>query len=107
MYIPSIPSTLINFLDIPDCVVSGELVDMRHNIAYRLTELEDISGDVVKCKIPLVRVNTRLYTADRLIPSGDSCQSIEYDLKSPIVQRIVSDEPTHLLWHGRLGHINF
>lgn len=107
MYIPSIPSTLMNFLDIPNCMVAGELVDKCNHTAYRLAELEDSSGSVVRCKVPLVCVNTRLYTAEHLILSSPSEQTIRYDIGGSVIQRIVSDEPTRLLWHSHFGHLNF
>jgi hypothetical protein len=107
MYIPTIPSTLVNFLDIPRCQVSGMLVDVRNELAYQLVELEDVSKKVVRYKVPLIRVNTRLYTANRLIPSSPSSQQLHYNLQDSVIQRIISDEPTRLLWHACLGHLNY
>jgi hypothetical protein len=106
-YIPSIPSTLMNFLDVPHCMVAGELVDFRSGTAYRLVELEHDKQVITRLKVPLVRINCRLYTEDRLIPYSPSIQTIRYDLTGPVIQRIISDEPTRLLWHTRFGHLNF
>mmetsp|Transcript_17203 Transcript_17203/g.32574 ORF Transcript_17203/g.32574 Transcript_17203/m.32574 type:complete len:279 (+) Transcript_17203:3007-3843(+) len=97
----------MNFLDIPKCMVTGELVDKREDVAYRLVELEDDHGHLSIYKIPLVCVNTRLYTSDRLIPSHESVDAIKYDMHGPIIQKIISDEPTRILWHTRFGHLNF
>jgi len=52
-------------------------------------------------------MNTCHYTADCLVPFSSNAQAVHYGLQGSIVQRIVSDETTRLLWHSRLGHLNF
>jgi hypothetical protein len=107
MLIPSIPSTLVNFLDIPRCQVSGMVVDVRNDQAYQLLEVENDCKEVIRYRVPLLRMNTRLYTANRLVPSAQNSSSVQYGLHDPVIQRIISDEPTRLLWHARLGHLNY
>lgn len=107
MLIPSIPSTLVNVLDIPRCQVSGMVVDVRNDIAYQLLEVENDSHEVIRYRVPLMCTNTRLYTANQLVPSAQSSSSVQYGLHDSVIQRIVSDEPTRLLWHARLGHLNY
>jgi hypothetical protein len=78
MYIPSISSTLVNFLDIPTCKVAGDCVDLRNDNAYCLVELEDDSGTIIHYKVPLICVNTHVYTADQLMPSAPSSNLVKY-----------------------------
>lgn len=108
MYIPTIPSTLVNFLDIPHCSVIGKFVNKKTAQAYQYVEVTGTDGRMQLHKIPLICVhNTRLYTAEPLIAALPSSDMTSYALTSDEIKRIVSDEPTRLLWHSRLGHLHY
>lgn len=101
--IPTIKSTLLNFLDSPDVTISIEYVDKSTGQCYRMVGLHDaMENNIVQHMVPLVNIHQRLYT-HRLIPSKihTPAHQLSYDSDtSHMVQHIVSDEPTRLLWHS-------
>jgi hypothetical protein len=107
-YIPSIPSTLLNFRTMPRLLDVHEISNMLLGIGAAHLMLFDDDDNPYKLVVPLIVYKTRLYADDVLEICVDSHNqpSDTSRLNSDYVH-LISDEPTRLLWHSRLGHLNF
>jgi hypothetical protein len=116
-YIPSIPSTLVNFRTMPNLLHVDESSNHVMNIAFAYLLLhDDVHHKPYKVTVPLLVHGARLYAdviLERSHPNSQSINVMHQSLTSlgtiPMDPRIaiVSDEPSKLLWHARLGHLNF
>jgi hypothetical protein len=111
-YIPSIPSTLLNFRTMPRLVNVNEISNMLLGVGVANLTLLDANDEPYHLVVPLMVYRTRLY-ADNVLLRCDEFSSIHKPC-IPVMDngmsdniQIVSDEPTKLLWHARLGHLNF
>jgi hypothetical protein len=58
--------------------------------------------------VPLMVYKTRLYADNALIQCGEYSFTHFSNVHRTIEQiHLITDEPTRLLWHSRLGHLNF
>jgi hypothetical protein len=102
VYIPSIPSTLVNFRLADRAIMYGEISNLVTNEAIG-TLIVGSPDDCIVHKIPLKLKGQRVYASNLL----------SHDLPCPEIHNvhdqisIVSDEATRILWHARLGHLNF
>jgi Integrase core domain. len=102
VYIPTIPSTLVNFRLVSNMIMYGEVSNLVTNEAIG-TLIVGSPNDYVVHKIPLKLRGNRVY-ASNLLSFGD-IHSDALVLHDQVA--IVSDEATRILWHARLGHLNF
>jgi hypothetical protein len=105
-YIPSIPSTLLNFRAMDKLLNVTETSNMLLGVGSADLSLLDDNDGIYHLKVPLMVYKTRLYADNVLIRSGDTLPLPNSIAKTPAIN-IVTDEPTRLLWHARLGHLNF
>jgi Integrase core domain. len=101
-YIPTIPSTLVNFRLATGAIMYGEVSNLVTNDAIG-TLIVGSPDDYTVHKIPLQLIGQRIYASNLLT---NDCFPPPSDNVHPTVA-IVSDEATRLLWHARLGHLNF
>jgi hypothetical protein len=117
--IPSIPSTLLNFRSMPNLLHMEETSSVLLNTAQALLLVTDHNDIPCKLRVPLMLRGTRLY-ANTLIASSNHPTTFPFpahqicNLSLPVSRcnqhesiHIVTDEPSKLLWYGRLGHLNF
>jgi Reverse transcriptase (RNA-dependent DNA polymerase)./Integrase core domain. len=102
VYILTIPSTLVNFQLVKNAIMHGEVSNLVTNEAVG-TLIVGSPDDFIVHKIPLELRGNRVYTSNLL--TTDHVQNC-FDVP-PNQIAIVSDEATRLLWHARLGHLNF
>jgi Integrase core domain. len=100
-YIPTIPSTLVNFRLASGAIMYGEVSNLVTNESIG-TLIVGTPDEHVVHKIPLKLVGQRVYASNLV-----TMDTITEDLETSSHIAIVSDEATRLLWHSRLGHLNF
>jgi hypothetical protein len=107
-YIPSIPSTLLNFRTMANLLNVTETSNMLLGLgAAELTMLDTTNDSTYRLTVPLMVYKTRLYADNVLIRNNDDfCSRQSLPVGSESIN-VVTDEPTRLLWHARLGHLNF
>ena len=107
-YIPTIPSTLVNFRLAEGAIMYGEVSNLVTGEAIGTLIVGSPEKYAVH-KIPLQIRGQRVYASNLL--STDVIHQLNTDLNAAQHVEgqiaIVSDEATRLLWHARLGHLNF
>jgi hypothetical protein len=107
-YIPSIPSTLLNFRSTPRLINVTETSNMLLEVGTAELTLLDDSEKPYHLMVPLMVYKTRLYADNALIQCGEYSFTHFSNVHRPIEQiYLITDEPTRLLWHSHLGHLNF
>ena len=127
MHIPSIPSTLIHFRLMKNLISYSESVNVKNNTASATIIISryhihpDAQHKQLKIVVPLILSKSCLYfksliskdkignehNIQMLVPGNTRCN--EYSITSSMWSsiQIVSDEATRILWHARMGHLNF
>jgi hypothetical protein len=117
--IPSIPSTLLNFRNMPNLLHLEETSSVLLDAAQAILLVTDRNDNPCELRVPLLLRGTRLYVNTLIAARNDSSfaqrhlndrlciLSTPKHINEPASINIVSDEPSKLLWHGRLGHLNF
>jgi hypothetical protein len=118
--IPSIPSTLLNFRNMPNLLHLEETSSVVLDVAHAILVVADRHDRPRELRVPLLLRGTRLYATTLVAKESCCIDRYRHDRKqiclladvhpqSSIVDsiQIISDEPSRLLWHGRLGHLNF
>jgi hypothetical protein len=107
-YIPSIPSTLLNFRTMKNLLNVTETSNMLLGVGAADLTMLGKNDATFRLTVPLMVYKTRLYADNVLIrTNGDESQFRQLPTDKLESIKIVTDEPTRLLWHARLGHLNF
>lgn len=114
--IPSIPSTLLNFRNMPNLLHVEETSNVLLNVAQAILHVTDCNDNPCELRVPLLLRGTRLYV-NTLIPANSPSTTLQHRTNGHVCRlpplhheesiHVVSDEPSKLLWHARLGHLNF
>jgi hypothetical protein len=103
LYIPTIPSTLVNFRLTKGAIMYGEISNLVSQEAIG-TLIVGTPDQYEVHKIPLKIRRQRVYASNILSSHCSPTDNIDAGHERVA---IVSDEATRLLWHSRLGHLNF
>jgi hypothetical protein len=110
-YIPSIPSTLLNFRTMPRLMNVTETSNMLLNVGAADLTILDSDDNLYHLFVPLIIYKTRLYADNALL----QCEEIIHEHERHLLWNdrddtkicSLSEEPNRILWHARLGHLNF
>jgi Integrase core domain. len=105
-YIPSIPSTLVNFRLARGAIMYGEIANLVTKDAIG-TLIVGSPDDYTIHKIPLKLRGQRVYASNLLSSRTSNDSDVNKLEENGEKIAIISDEASRLLWHSRLGHLNF
>jgi hypothetical protein len=102
-----IPSTLLNFRTMPKLLNVTEVSNMLLGIGVADLTVLDSNDNPYKLTVPLMVYKSRLYADNVLIRCSDETIIRHKERPCSDVINMLNDEPTRILWHARLGHLNF
>jgi hypothetical protein len=107
-YIPSIPSTLLNFRTMPRLLNVTEVSNILLGVGAADLTIMDSNDTSFHLTVPLMVYKTRLYADNVLERCNDTRNDNGYITSDDAEMiKLMNDEPNRILWHARLGHLNF